>query len=1006
MPDCLGGKSVTPVIRFARAARCSMAEAVLHPTIATAEDLEAAAAALDLAQAAKPADGGMRLVRAALAMRRDTPDEALRIAGEGPIGKPPAGLVNLCGGDSTIAGELVELGDRLLAGGQRLRALAVWRLALEVGTDTVAARARLGDAALQDGRLDEALAHAWHVVDTVPRDPAALCRLGRALAACGHPEDAQQAFEQALALDATRVDAHRGLGALFVDANDKPRADLHLQRAIMLDHTHVDTLRRFGWFLHDTDRLERAEAIARLAVTAGPHDPSTHHLLGWILHRRNRLTAAHAALDKALDLAPDFVPALIAMAELELARGESAAAATRLRTAARLAPDAPQVQRLLAWALLDLRELEDAEAACRRALELLPGTLQIEVQLTWVLIDRQKHDEAMRAALALIAHHPDQPHGFSLLGEIHFRQRALEAAEDLLRRALERDPRHVPSLGRLGWILVELNRVEDAERTLRTVVTIDPGFAAGYRDLAFLLERQGRSTEAEGLLRTLIERRPADGHAWLALGRILTADGHLNEAVDAFARAAEIDGQIDEVWRQLGRLAARGVAAAERAFSRGSPDAIRRRLGDLINAAIGWLALDEYHGIIAYALERFPDDDLFQAARQFGLVYDPARAPDDLRANAERNGRHITVQNLSRRPRTGRPRIAYVGNFLHRELMGHVGFHDHDRFDIAIFTDDDAAAVKLAPRDPRFAIYPLGDTDLAQACAALSIDLVIDVVGPFPRESLLKAYRTLRQRVAPVQSLWLNTFSTTGSPAYDYVISDGVMVRPGDEHRFSERVLRLPHCQWLWAPSEHVRDPGPLPARANRHVTFGSANRGLKLIDPVLTLWAEAVASVPEARLRLIGWHGDDWRLRRRILAVFAEHGVGAERITFVPGVDPARSPDFYRDVDLTLDTFPFNGGMTTLEALWMGVPVVTLAGDRFTARQTESILRPLGLTEWVAPDRAAFVALAARLATDLDGLAAIRGSLRERMRASPLCDRAAYCRDLEALFVEMLGDT
>jgi predicted O-linked N-acetylglucosamine transferase (SPINDLY family) len=260
------------------------------------------------------------------------------------------------------------------------------------------------------------------------------------------------------------------------------------------------------------------------------------------------------------------------------------------------------------------------------------------------------------------------------------------------------------------------------------------------------------------------------------------------------------------------------------------------------------------------------------------------------------------------------------------------------------------------------------------------------------------------QRVAPLQCIWMNTFATTGSPAYDFLLADRTLVRPGEAHRFTERVLFMPHCHWFWTLPLGSYVPNALPARTNGHVTFGSANRGLKLNDAVLSLWASVMARLPGSRLRLISWHTDYWGLRRHITAVFAAHGIAAERLDFVPAVDFQQLPGFYHSVDLCLDTFPFSGGLTTFEALWMGVPVVALAGDTLTGRQSESILRTLGRAEWVASDRAAFVDLATRLAGDLDGLDAARGALRAQMLASPLCDGPQFARDLEARFAEMLA--
>jgi predicted O-linked N-acetylglucosamine transferase (SPINDLY family) len=239
---------------------------------------------------------------------------------------------------------------------------------------------------------------------------------------------------------------------------------------------------------------------------------------------------------------------------------------------------------------------------------------------------------------------------------------------------------------------------------------------------------------------------------------------------------------------------------------------------------------------------------------------------------------------------------------------------------------------------------------------------------------------------------------------YDYLIADPGVIPPADERWFTERVIRLPHCQWFWTPPPRPADGGPLPALTNGHVTFGSVARGIKLNDAVLQLWAAVLARLPDARLRLLGVYTEDWRLRRRILEVFAAGGVAATRIDFLPGMAPEQLPTFFRTVDLTLDTFPFNGGLTTLEALWMGLPIVTLRGATFTGRQTETILRLIGRSAWIAGDRDDFVARAVALAQDRNALASARAALRGHLTGSPICDPAGFTRDLEARFLEMLA--
>jgi predicted O-linked N-acetylglucosamine transferase (SPINDLY family)/dTDP-glucose pyrophosphorylase len=968
-----------------------------------AGDLEAAMGALDAAQAARLDHGDVRTLRGALAIARDRPDDALRIVAEGALDVPEPALAAAFGGPEATAAALAALSGLLIARGERPLAATVLRTASAIAPAAVSIHVLLGWLAVQDGRRDDALARAWRALELAPDGAAGHTLLGRVLHDSGHVEDAVRAFEAALRCDPDDALAHRSLGNLFAERRDIARADEHLQRAILLDPADLDGLRTFAWFLNDTDRLERAEAVARQALKISPEDAQVRHQLAWILKRRDRAADARSEVMRALALAPEFPAALCLLAALDLAAGDAAAAERSLREALRIEPDDAEVHHVLAWALHDQRALEDAEDASRRAGALAPERPELQAQLAWILIVRGKLDEAAGVCIDLVTRHPARADGCRLMGEIEFRHRRFEAAQEWLQRALARDPGLAAAHARLGSIHLLLDQSPEAERALRAAIACDANFASAYHELAHVLERQGRFAEAEAALRTVLERKPGDAMGWATLGGLLVNDGRDEAAAAAFRRALELDDDFEVVRRQLARLHVRGVIAAREIFATQGVAALRDDLGALIADAATAYSLAEYRAIVAHAQALFPSDDLFEAARLFGLTYDVDQTLASLHAAVEPFGRRDAAPAMARRRAARRPRIAYVGNHLHREFMGYIRHHDLERLDIFVFSDDDQR--KLGDPDPRLRIYRPADADLADACAAHEIDLLIDVIGPYPRPSLFDAYRAIRGRLAPVQCLWLNTFMTSGAPAYDYLIADRHLIRPGEERWFSERVLHLPHCQWFYSEPARSFEPGPLPLLANGHVTFGSANRGIKLNDAVLAQWAAVLARVPGSRLRLTSWFADHWQPRRHILEVLATHGIDAARIDVVPPVEPGLLPAFYQSVDIALDTFPFNGGLTTLEALWMGVPVASFAGDTFTARQSAGILRVLGLDDWVAPDRAGVVALAAALADDRDRLVAARAGLRERIRASPLCDGPRFARDLEALFVQMLAD-
>jgi predicted O-linked N-acetylglucosamine transferase (SPINDLY family) len=251
-------------------------------------------------------------------------------------------------------------------------------------------------------------------------------------------------------------------------------------------------------------------------------------------------------------------------------------------------------------------------------------------------------------------------------------------------------------------------------------------------------------------------------------------------------------------------------------------------------------------------------------------------------------------------------------------------------------------------------------------------------------------------RPAPVQATWLGYPGTTGSTAIDWRITDAVCDPPEEDGTGSERLVRMPgfHC---YAPDPDAPPPSPLPARTGGGVTFGSCNMLAKLSPAALALWAEILRAVPNARLMIKAPIAFTPGMQQDYVQALAAHGIEPARLVF-RGPRPSHRDYLavYDEIDIALDTFPYNGTTTTCDALWMGVPVITLRGDRPAARTSESLLRQLGLAELVAADRAAAVALASGWAGRLDALAALRASLRARMAASPLCDGAGFARRLE----------
>jgi predicted O-linked N-acetylglucosamine transferase (SPINDLY family) len=293
-------------------------------------------------------------------------------------------------------------------------------------------------------------------------------------------------------------------------------------------------------------------------------------------------------------------------------------------------------------------------------------------------------------------------------------------------------------------------------------------------------------------------------------------------------------------------------------------------------------------------------------------------------------------------------------------------------------------------------IRELDDAAAAAAIRADGIDLLVDLSGHLGNNRL----RTFALKPAPVQVSWLSYPASTGLAAMDWRITDPYCDSPGlSERYYTEKLQRLPHTYWCYRPA--VSSPiTPLPALKNGYITFGSYNGIAKLSEPALALWAHLLRALPRARLFILtvprGAAAEALRQR------FEHHGITPERLEIEAGVSPERFHEMFARADIALDPFPYNGATTTLESLWNGVPVLTLAGASCVSRAGVSMLTNCGLTQHIAQSEEEYLAIAQRLAADLPALQALRASLRARVQASPMLDAAGFTADLEAAYRDM----
>lgn len=289
------------------------------------------------------------------------------------------------------------------------------------------------------------------------------------------------------------------------------------------------------------------------------------------------------------------------------------------------------------------------------------------------------------------------------------------------------------------------------------------------------------------------------------------------------------------------------------------------------------------------------------------------------------------------------------------------------------------------------------DEQLAQMIRSDAIDILVDLSGHTTSNRLLAFAR----RPAPVQANWLGFPSTTGMTAVDYRITDACCDPPGmTEHLNSEKLARLPDTYMAWRPPAETPEPGPLPAARSGHVTFGSFNSCFKITPTAAALWSRILDRVPDSRLMLLAISSD--AARRHFRKLFADNGIDLERIDFRPRIAFDEYLASFQRADIALDAFPYHGATTTCFSLWMGLPVVVLAGATHASRADVSMLTSAGLPQLVARTADQYVDIAASLAADLPALASMRAELRGTMQRSPITDGRKCARNLENAFRQM----
>lgn len=558
---------------------------------------------------------------------------------------------------------------------------------------------------------------------------------------------------------------------------------------------------------------------------------------------------------------------------------------------------------------------------------------------------------------------------------------------------------------------------DGAGEVYEEILGMDPGHEEALHLYGLLLHQRGESEAGLGRIRSALERQPANAVYLYNLGVILQELGRDGEAADAYRKCLGINPDNASAWVNLGNLLAdHGHFGEALEAHRNATKLLPEDLENHLRIARDLRLIGDIEGSLALLgeiLGQRPDHESAWSAMLFTSQYQPGidRA-ELLRRHSAWAARFPAPSASAKRKRTKAAALR-VG-FLSPDLGNHpVGIFaapllerlkNYKDLLTVCFNDrrkiDEYSQRNRAAAGEWHEVAGLADNDLEQKLRDSTLDVLIDLCGHGEGNRL----RVLARKPVPLQMTWAGYVGTTGLGAIDHLISDCFQTPEGSEGGYSESVLRLPHDYVPWEAPPYVPDPGPPPLLAKGHPTFGCFNNPTKLTSPTLALWAQLLLRVPGSRLVLKYKGMQDPAVVQRVRGLLAVHGVAPDRVDFLGQSSHVQHLAAFAEIDVALDPMPYSGGISTCEAIWMGVPVVTLPGDTFASRHSLSHLRNAGVGDTIAKDEADYLEIASSLVSDADSLAKRRASMRATISASPLCDLDAFANDFVSALATVTG--
>jgi len=737
---------------------------------------------------------------------------------------------------------------------------------------------------------------------------------------------------------------------------------------------------------HLAGDLDLAENMYREIVKVEPDNAIIYNDLGNLLQEREQFDEAINCYQKAIELNPKFPGAYFNLGETFQNKGR----------------------------------LEDAMDCYKRVIELYPEFPGTYYNLGNIFEDKGLFDEAVthyKKTIQLDSHHAMAHY---TLGNVFQKMKHIDKAIEYYQNAIQIDPNFAEAYNDLGISCREKGQLDEAVSYYRTALQLNPNFAEAYNNLGIVLQEKGRLDEAVSCYEKTLKLSPNNYTACNNLGIVLQEKGRLDEAISYYRTALQLNPDYYKACNNLGIvLQEKGqldeaVSYYQKALQL-NPDYFIA-YNNLGNVFFKQLKFEEAEKCFKNALNLNPDYSVaysnFLFYMNFNYCYDSYAVFSKHLEFAKQFEKPLYAKispHNNQRLTTRKLRIGYLSPDFKKHSVAYfikpiILSHNKEEFEVFCYSNvsvaDGVTTSLIEYSDQWRSIIGISDKEVTEIIRGDRIDILVDLAGHTAGNRIL----LFAQKPAPVQMSWIGYPATTGLTAINYKIVDDFTDPPGKTEQFyTETLIRLPDSFLCYLPEKDSPECSELPALQTGHVVFGSFNNLSKLSPEICMLWIKILRALPESRLIIKAQSLSDRTTRKYMMNRFIQGRIDEKRVELLPWTPSiGEHLGIYNRIDIALDTFPYHGTTTTCEAMWMGVPIITLAGNMHASRVGVSLLSNVGLKDLIAETSDEYIDIAVKLASDTARLRSLRERLRDMMKHSPLCDAKRFTANLEKCYREV----